>query len=142
MWRKQLSTESNRKVICLGDFNTTTSTAWYNSSLRELFEGIEVNNNGERIRNFFNTQKLSVLNTWFSHKNCRRIAWYFPDGTTTKIYDFKLSCSWLRKFVKNYRVYNSYDFDSDHRLDIAKMKTPSKKQQDSERDIRKPNRKS
>ena len=71
---------------------------------------------------------ISVLNTWFSHKSCRRITWYSPDATTKKIYDFILSCSLLRQFVKNCRVDNSYDFDSDHRLVIADMKTPSTKE--------------
>ena len=130
MLRKQFNTESNRKVICLVDFNATTSAAWYNSSLGEhvIIQDLEVNNNGERFHNFFKTKKLSVLNTWFSHKSCRRITWYSPDATTKKIYDFILSCSLLRQFVKNCRVDNSYDFDSDHRLVIADMKTPSTKE--------------
>ena len=127
--RKKFNTESNRKVICLGDFNATTSAAWYSSPLREhvIIEDLEVNNNRERFHNFFNTQKLSIFNTWFSHKSCRRITWYSSDGTTKKIHDFILLCSWLRQFVKNSQVHNSYDFDSDHRLVISEVKTRSTK---------------
>ena len=40
-----------------------------------------------------------------------------------------LSCRvvWLRQYIKNCRVHNSYDFDSDHRLVIANIKTPCTK---------------
>ena len=57
MLRKQFKTETIRKVLCLGDFNATTSAAWYNSSLREhtIIDDLEVNNNGERFHDFFNT---------------------------------------------------------------------------------------
>ena len=126
---KQLKTTSLQKTICIGDFNATTSAAWYNSSLREktVIEDLEVNNNGDRFHSFFNSYCMSVLNTWFSHKRCRRITWHSADGKTKKVYDFILCCSWLRQYVTNCRVHNSYDFDSDHRLVIAKLNTPCTK---------------
>ena len=112
-----------------GDFNATTSASWFNSSLREnvVIDNLCVNNNGERFHNFFSNHQSSVLNTWFTHKNCRRITWHSPDGNTKKIYDFVLVCSWLRQYTTNCRVYNSYDFDNDHRLVIANTKTPCTK---------------
>lgn len=127
--KKQFSVEKPRKVICMGDFNATTSAAWYNSSLREnvIIDNLEVNDNGQRFHDFFNNLKLSVLNTWFTHKKCRRITWHSPDGRTKKVYDFVLSCSWTRQYVKNCRVYNSFDFDSDHRFVAATLKTPTSK---------------
>ena len=127
--RKQFNTEKTRKVICIGDFNATSSATWFNYSLREhvIIDNLEINNNGERFHNFFNTQKLSVWNTWFSHRKCRRITWHSPDGNTKKIYDFILSCSWIRQYVTNCRVHSSYDFDSDHRLVVANLKTPCSK---------------
>ena len=74
------------KVICLGDFNATTSALWYNFSLIEnsIIEDLTVNNNGERFHNLIQTQHLSALNTWFKHKLCRRITWHSPDGKTKK----------------------------------------------------------
>ena len=73
--RKQLTTDNNRKIICIGDFNATSSASWYNSSLREhvIINDLVVNNNGERFHELFNTHKLSVINTWFTHKTCRRV---------------------------------------------------------------------
>uniref|UniRef100_A0A7M5XFT5 Endonuclease/exonuclease/phosphatase domain-containing protein n=1 Tax=Clytia hemisphaerica TaxID=252671 RepID=A0A7M5XFT5_9CNID len=126
---KQFICEKTRKVICLGDFNATSSATLYNSSLREntLIDDLIVNNNGLRFHEFFNRNRLSVLNTWFTHKKCRRITWHSPDGVTKKVYDFVLCCSWLRQYANNCRVYNSFDFDSDHRLLIADICTPSSK---------------
>ena len=127
--KKQFNTNKTQKIICLGDFNATSSASWYNSSLREhlIIEDLEINDNGERFHNFFNIHKLSVMNTWFSHKKCRRITWHSSDGNTKKVYDFILSCSWIWQYITNCRVYNSFDFDSDHRLVIAKLETPSTK---------------
>ena len=125
--RKQFQTQDpKRKVLCIGDFNATSSACLFNSSLREgkIIEDLTVNDNGSRFHDFMNTQKLSVLNTWFDHKLTRRYTWHSPDGKTKKVYDFVLSCSWLRKFTSNCRVYNSYDFDTDHRLVIATLNTP------------------
>ena len=121
--------KKNQKIICIGDFNASTSAAWTNSSLREgsVINDLIVNNNGERFHEFFNHNQLSVLNTWFTHKRCRRVTWHSPDGFTKKAYDFILCCSWLRQFVTNCRVYNSYDFDSDHRLVVTNLTTPCTK---------------
>ena len=65
---------NKRKIICLGDFNATSSAFWYNSSLREssIVPNLVVNNNGERFHEFFKIQNLSVMNTWFNHKKCLR----------------------------------------------------------------------
>ena len=127
--RKQFNTEKTWKAICIGDFNAASSATWFNSSLREhvIIDNLEINNNGERFHNFFNTQKLSVLNTWFSHRKCRRITWNSPDGNTKKIYNFILSSNWIRQYVTNCRVHNSYDFDSDHHVVVANLKTPCSK---------------
>ena len=127
---KQLqSVKKKQKVICIGDFNATTSAALSNTSLREgkIIDDLIVNDNGQRFHELFNSHKLSVLNTWFTHKICRRVTWHSPDGVTKKIYDFIMCSSWLRQYVSNCRVYNSFDFDSDHRLVIAKLSTPTSK---------------
>ena len=126
--RKQFETTNKKqKILCIGDFNASSSASWSNTSLREgtVIENLTVNDNGERFHQLFNDKKLSVLNTWFTHKQCRRVTWHSPDGKTKKVYDFILCCSWLRQYTTNCRVYNSFDFDSDHRLVIATLNTPS-----------------
>ena len=126
---KQFECENTRKIICLGDFNVSSSATWYNSSLREnaIIENLIVNDNGIQLHEFFNNRYLSVLNTWFSHGKCRRITWHPSNQVTKKVYDFILPCSWFRQYVSNRRVYNSYDFDSGHRLVIADICTPCTK---------------
>ena len=123
------SVKKNQKLICIGDFNASTSAVWSNTSLREgsIINDLIVNNNGERFHEFFELNKLSVLNTWFTHKRCRRITWHSSDGKTKKVYDFILCTSWLRRYVTNCRVFNSFDFDSDHRLVVANLTTPTTK---------------
>ena len=54
------------------------------------------------------------------------IAWHHPDGVTKKVYDYSLSRSWLRQFITDVRVRNSY-FNSDHRLVVTCLKTPVNK---------------
>jgi len=101
--KQYLNISKKQKVICLGDFNATTSAARYNSSLREntIVENLIINNNGGRFHDHIQKQRLSVLNTWFNHKQCRRVTWHAPDGVTKKIYDFILCCSWLRQYTTN-----------------------------------------
>ena len=126
---KQFEWESTLKIICLGDFNASSSASWYNSSLREnrVIENLLVNDNSVRFHEFCNNRCLSMWNTWFSHKKCRWITWHSPDQVTKKGYDFVLACSWLCQYVSNCRVYNSYDFDLDHHLVIADICTPCTK---------------
>ena len=59
---KQFNSENSRKVICLGDFNATSSATWYNSSLREnvVIDNLTVNDNGLRFHEFFDKHRLSV----------------------------------------------------------------------------------
>ena len=126
---KQFEWESTLKIICLGDFNASSSASWYNSSLREnrVIENLLVSDNSVRFHEFCNKRCSSMWNICFSHKKCRWITWHSPDQVTKKGYDFVLACSWLCQYVSNCRVYNSYDFDLDHHLVIADICTPCTK---------------
>ena len=55
-----------------------------------------------------------------------QITWHSPDAVTKKVLDYSVSDSWLRQFVIDVRVRNSY-FNSDHRLLVTKLKTPANK---------------
>ena len=70
------------------------------------------------------TQHLSILNTWFDHPIHHRVTWHNPNGINKKVYDYSISRSWLRQFVSDVRVRNSY-FHSDHRLVVTNLKTPA-----------------
>ena len=70
--------------------------------------------------------QLSILNTWFDHPIKHRVTWHHPGGSSKLVYDYSLSESWLRQYVTDVRVKNSY-FSSDHRLVVTKLKTPANK---------------
>ena len=126
---KQFEWENSLKIICLGDFNASSSTTWFNSSLWEnrIIENVLVNDSSVQFHKFCNNRCLSVLNTWISLKNCCWITWHSPDQVTKKSYDFVLACSWLCQYVSNCRVYNSYDFDLDNHLVMVDICTPCTK---------------
>ena len=114
------------EIICLGDFNVSLSATWYNLSLQEniIIKNLVVNDNRLRFHKFFNNHCLSVLSYWFSHKKCSRIIWQSPTSYQESLLrKFILACSWLCQYVSNCRVYNSYDFDSDHWLVITDICT-------------------
>ena len=68
---KHFECENTRKIICLGDFNASPSTARYNYSPREnrVIENLVVNDNGLRFHESFNNRSLSVLNTGFHRRS-------------------------------------------------------------------------
>ncbi|XP_033111719.1 uncharacterized protein LOC117112688, partial [Anneissia japonica] len=122
--------EKNRKLIIQGDFNATSSICCRASSFSgrnyKASEDETCNENGGIFLDFCKKNNFSILNTWFQHKEAQRITWHSADGRTKKVYDFSISESWLRQFVKDVRVKNSY-FYSDHRLLVTKLATPSNK---------------
>ena len=126
---KKFECENNPKIICLGDFNASSSATWYNLSFRKnkIIENLIANDNGLWFHEFFNNHSLSMLKIWFSHKKCHRITWRSPDQVTMNVFCFILACSWIRQYVSNCPVYNSYDFDSDYRLVTASICTPCNK---------------
>ena len=126
---KKFECENNPKIICLGDFNASSSATWYNLSFRKnkIIENLIANDNGLWFHEFFNNHSLSILKTWFSHKKCHRITWCSPDQVTMNVFCFILACSWIHQYVSNCPVYNSYDFDSDYRLVTASICTPCNK---------------
>ena len=70
--------------------------------------------------------ELSILNTWYEHPIHHRVTWHHLNGNVQKVYDYSLSKSWLRQYINDVRVRNSY-FSSDHRLLVTTLNTPANK---------------
>ena len=130
---KLLVTDKNRKVIVNGDFNAEADLCrrhscfdGAHSSLDE--ESDQTNENNMLFLLFCTSKKLSILNTWFDHPIHHRVTWHHPNTNYNckKVYDYSLSESWLRQYVTDVRVKNSY-FNSDHRLLVTKLNTPCNK---------------
>ena len=128
---KICQTEHNRKVIIEGDFNAELKAC----RMHSCFDGSSApssqdisqdNENAVLFLEFCHKMELSILNTWYCHPLHHRVTWHHPNGHTKKVYDYSLSRSWLRQFVNNVRVRNSY-FHSDHRMVVTHLKTPANK---------------
>ena len=138
--------ERHRKLMVMGDFNAEPqfcrTHARYDARTSRIDDGIDLTNENVRLfLQYCGKLKLSILNTWFDHPIHHRVSWHHPNGTTAKVYDYALSESWMRQFVTNVRVKNSY-FNSDHRLVVINMKTPANKaarQFNRKRGLGKPN---
>ena len=122
--------EKHRKLLVMGDFNAEPSFcrrhARYDGT-RPLNE--ESNYSNENVMLFLNycrDKHLSILNSWFDHPLQHRVTWHHPNGNSKKVYDYSIAESWIRQYVKDVRVKNSY-FNSDHRLVVTKLRTPSNK---------------
>ena len=128
---KLSKTDKGRHVLIQGDFNAefeiSRKHSRFDGSISDFDDGLnQTNENAILFFDHCRNNKLSLLNTWFVHPLRHRITWHSPDGVTKKVYDYSISGSWLRRFVQDVRVRNSY-FHSDHRLLVTKMRTPTNK---------------
>ena len=128
---KLSKTEQNRKILVLGDFNAEFEVCKWHSCFDGakpiLEDGLnQSNENAMLLLEYCLDNKMSILNTWFDHPIRHRITWHHPNSNIKKVYDYCLSRSWIRQFVKDVRVRNSY-FNSDHRLVVIKLRTPANK---------------
>ena len=108
------------KTFIQGDFNATTTIttrhSCFDGNNKTVYDDEDTfNDNGEMFLDFCEENKLSILNTWYDHPIKHRITWHSPDAITKKVIDYSISESWLRQYIKDVRVRNSY-FNSDHRL--------------------------
>ena len=123
--------DGKRKVIVQGDFNAEFEInrmhSCFDGSRSNFDDGMnQTNENAMLYLQFCRNNNLSILNTWFDHPLQHRVTWHHPNGVVRKIYDYSLCKPWLRRFIHDVRVKNSY-FNSDHRLRITKLQTPSNK---------------
>ena len=121
--------DAPRKLLVQGDFNAELDICrgqfCFDGSKSRIDEGSnQINENSMLFVQYCQKQQLSILNTWFKHPLHHRVTWHNPNGISKKVYDYSLSRSWIRQFVCDVRVRNSY-FSSDHRLVVTKLKTPA-----------------
>ena len=84
--------------------------------------GLEMmNDEGERLLNFFALNHLAVMNTMYKQRRNRLVTWISPDGLTKNQTDYILVPIDQLGLIKNCRVFNSTDLNSDHSLLMAKF---------------------
>ena len=119
--------ERNRKLLVLGDLNATTSLAYRKS----CFDGVKVlpddnfNENGSKLKSFCRKMKLGMASTFFDYPMNERVTWYSCDKKTTKKNDFVLPESFIQQYISSCKAYPDIDFDSDHKILITSLSTPT-----------------
>ena len=68
-----------------------------------------------------------MTQTYFDYPPEDRYTWFSGDGNTKKVIDYVLAEPFIQQYVNDCAVNANYDLESDHRLIIAKMLTPTSK---------------
>ena len=127
--RKACEREKKQKIIITGDFNATTSV----SLSQSYFDGNQViidpicNDNGSRIKSLCRSSKLCMIQTYFDYPINERYTWYSGDKKTKKVLDYVLVEPFVQQYIKDCRVCQELDFESDHRLIVTSIETPKTK---------------
>ena len=82
----------------------------------------ETNDNGVRIVNFANKQKITVNSTMFPHRNIHKYPWTSPDGKTNNQIDHILIDRSWHSSVLDVRRFRKADCDTDQYQVVAKFR--------------------
>ena len=117
-----------QKLIVNGDLNATTELStkqcYYNGKC--LIEDSLCNDNGQRLKHFCQEKLLCMSQSFYDHPIENRYTWYSGNGITKKVLDYILVEAYTQQYMEKCEVTN-IDFESDHRLLLAEMKTPTTK---------------
>ena len=124
-----IPTKKHHKLILTGDFNAITAVAtkqsFYNGM--SLVEDEMCNNNGTRLKQLCRSEKLCMIQTYFDVPLEERYTWFSNDGKTKRVLDYILTENFIQQYVTNCFVASDCHVDSDHRLIVANLLTPSTK---------------
>ena len=117
-----------QKLVVNGDFNATTglSTKQCYFDGKRLVEDTLCNDNGQRLKKFCREKLLCMSQSFFNHPIESRYTWYSGDKITKKVIDYILVEPFTQQYMERCEVTKT-DFESDHRLLVAAMKTPTTK---------------
>lgn len=116
--------------IVMGDLNAHIGRERMGTEMAVGAFGIgERNAEGERLLDFAVSNRLAVMNTYFSHRDSHKWTWYrwnsiVEDYTDKSMIDLILTNN--RKVIRDVKSIPSVSLDSDHRLvvGILNLKTP------------------
>lgn len=128
----------HEKLIVAGDFNAKTSLAYKKSCYdgKNIIPDDDCNDNGTRLKAFCTNHQLCIASTFFEYPNTNRFTWYSCDNKTKRINDYVLTEKYVQEYITGCIAKPDIDFDSDHRILITSLNTPT-----TRRARRKPNRK-
>lgn len=115
-------------LIMSGDWNAKVGSnreGWENVMGRFGFG--DRNARGERLLEFATDNDMTVCNTRFQQKDCRKWTWRSCDGRTKNMIDLILIKRRWTTAVQQCRTFQGADMDSDHSLVIANIKLKLKR---------------
>lgn len=109
-------------LLVIGDFNAhvgNDSQTW--SGVIGRNGDIDLNNQGRQLLDFCASSSLSIMNTFFQHKNIDKYTWY-KTGDSIKnrsLIDFIIASDNMRRAVMDVRVKRGAELATDHHLVIS-----------------------
>ena len=120
--------QKHQKILVCGDFNATTAVSLKQSYFNgQITEDPICNDNGLRLKRFIRESGFCMTQTYFNHLEEERFTWFSGDKTTKKVLDYVIAEPFIQQYVKDCAVYSKLNFDSDHRIIITSMLTPTTK---------------
>jgi exonuclease III len=113
----------DESVMLLGDFNAHVGAD------AETWKGVigrhgdaHLNTNGELLLDFCAGNGLSVMNTYFQHKNIHKYTWYRDALTQKSLIDFIIVSADLKRSVLDVRVKRGAELSTDHHLVVGNFR--------------------
>lgn len=108
----------NCSVIIMGDLNARIGNR--NRLLGEVAgrygESMGPNSNGGKLLDFCQAKGLAITNSFFKHKKIHQFTWEETTRERKSTLDYVKVDQELRKYVKDTRLYMSFEISSDHHL--------------------------
>ena len=106
-------------ILLMGDFNAhvgNDSRTWNNVIGRQGDK--DLNNQGRQLLDFCATGSLSIMNTFYHHKNIHKYTWYKATDSRIQrsLIDFIITSDNMRHTVMDVRVKRGAELATDHHL--------------------------
>lgn len=109
---------NDQKIIMLGDFNARIGNRnrIFGKVAGKFGENMDPNRNGVRILDFCQATGLAITNSFFKHRRIHQVTWEDITQNRKSTIDYVIVDQDIRKFVRDTRVYRSFEIGSDHHL--------------------------
>ena len=117
-------------ILTIGDFNARTGCVNTNRESVIGKHGLKshpLNDNGERMCDFCESNRLVVGSTLFQHKEIHKITWISPDGNTKAQLDHIIINRKWRSSLQDVRACRGAECGSDHNLVVSVVKLKLRK---------------
>ncbi len=110
-------------IMLLGDFNAHVGNddgAWNGVIGRN--GDASINSNGRQLLDLCANSGLSIMNTYFRHKNIHKYTWGNAAGTQKSLIDLVIVSADIRELVSDVRVKRGAELSTDHHLVVCRLR--------------------